>query len=207
MYRWHLGHWMLLIGVLVLLSESSSSMTIGLWKEPSGALRVEGPELFEDWEVVSGCRLDRWMGEGREDESDGIIGGDHDNGFSLLEDVSLVVKLYQVHQCKLLERMLQQILREGQVHFVHVVNICLILPLVDWSSVEGIWRLHSCLECLFDQWVISRHVECQWWWKSFGIERRKRKRFGKDESFGKEALFSRIDQGKDFVSFERQSLG
>ena len=42
---------------------------------------------------------------------------------------------------------------------------------------------------------------------SFGIEHRKRKQFGEDESFGKEASFSRIDQGKDFVNFERQSLG
>jgi len=65
------------VGVLVSLSESSSSTTIGLWKEPSGALGREGPELFEDCEMISGCRLDRRMGEGREDESEGIMGGDH----------------------------------------------------------------------------------------------------------------------------------
>ena len=37
-----------IVGVLALSSESSSSTTIGLWKEPSGALGREGPELFED---------------------------------------------------------------------------------------------------------------------------------------------------------------
>jgi len=35
-------------GVLVSLLESSSLTTIGLWKEPSGARGIEGPELFED---------------------------------------------------------------------------------------------------------------------------------------------------------------
>jgi len=38
---------------------------------------------------------------------------DDDDGFFLLEDVSLVVKLCRVHRCKLLERMLWQILGEG----------------------------------------------------------------------------------------------
>ena len=79
MYWWHLGHQMLLAGVLVSLSESSSSTTIGLWNEPTGAWGIKGPELFEEWEVIGenlGHCLGRWMGEGREDESDGITGGD-----------------------------------------------------------------------------------------------------------------------------------
>jgi len=58
MYRWHLGHRALLAGVLVSLLESSSSTTMGLWREPSGAQGIEGPELFEDCEIISGCRLD-----------------------------------------------------------------------------------------------------------------------------------------------------
>jgi len=60
-----------------------------------------------------------------------VLSYDDDDGFSLLEDVSLVVKLYQVHQHKLLERMLWQILREGRACFVRVVNVCLILLLVE----------------------------------------------------------------------------
>jgi len=103
--------------------------------------------------------------------------------------------------------MLQQILEEGRVRFVRVASVCQILLPVEGSFGEGKQRLHNCLKCLFDWQVISRHVECQWWWKNFGIECRKRKRFGKDESFEKEASFSKIDRGRDFVSFEHQSLG
>jgi len=33
------------------------------------------------------------------------------------------------------------------------------------------------------------------------------KAVGEDESFEREALFNRIDRGKDFGGFERQSLG
>jgi len=36
------------VGVLVSLSESSSSTTIGLWKEPTGAQGIERPDLFEE---------------------------------------------------------------------------------------------------------------------------------------------------------------
>ena len=53
------------------------------------------------------------------------------NGFFLLGDVSWVVKWCRVLRCKLLEKMLQQILEEEQVHFVHVVYVCQILLLVD----------------------------------------------------------------------------
>jgi len=42
---------------------------------------------------------------------------------------------------------------------------------------------------------------------SVRIEHQKRKWFGENESFEKEALFSRIDWGKGFVGFEIQSLG
>jgi len=52
---------------------------------------------------------------------------DDGNGFFLLIDVSLVVKLCRVRRCKFLERLLQQTLGEGQVHSVRIVIICLIL--------------------------------------------------------------------------------
>ena len=60
-----------------------------------------------------------------------VLSYDDDDGFFLLRYVPLVAELYRVHQCKLLERMLWQILRERQVHFVHVVDVCLILLLVE----------------------------------------------------------------------------
>jgi len=60
-----------------------------------------------------------------------VLSYDDDHGFFLLGDVSLVAELYRVHRRKLLERMLWQILGEGQVHFVHVVDVCLILLLVE----------------------------------------------------------------------------
>ena len=41
-------HRVLSAGVLVSLLESSSSTTIRLWNEPTGARRIEGPELFEE---------------------------------------------------------------------------------------------------------------------------------------------------------------
>jgi len=60
-----------------------------------------------------------------------VLSYDDDDGFFLLKDVSLVVKLCRVHRPKLLERMLQKILGEGQAHFVCVVSVCLILLLVE----------------------------------------------------------------------------
>ena len=60
-----------------------------------------------------------------------VLSYDDDNGFFLLEDVSWVVEWCRVLRRKLLERMPQQILEEGQVHFVHVVNVCLILLLAN----------------------------------------------------------------------------
>jgi len=42
---------------------------------------------------------------------------------------------------------------------------------------------------------------------SVRIRHRKRKWLGENESFEREALFSKIDWGKGFISLERQSLG
>jgi len=73
-----------------------------------------------------------------------VLSYDDDDGFFLLGDVSLVVRLYRVLRRKLLERMLRQTLKEGPIHFVRVVNVYLILLLVDLSSDEGRRTLHSC---------------------------------------------------------------
>jgi len=73
-----------------------------------------------------------------------VLSYDDDDDFFLLEDVSLVVRLYQVFRCKLLERMLRQTLEEEPIHFIHVVNVYLILLLVNLSFDEGRRRLHSC---------------------------------------------------------------
>ena len=74
-----------------------------------------------------------------------VLSYDDDDDFFLLEDVSLAVRLYRVLRRKLRERLLRQTLGEGPICFVHVVNVCLILLLVDLSSDEGRRRLHSCL--------------------------------------------------------------
>ena len=102
--------------------------------------------------------------------------------------------------------MLQQILGEEQARSVHVEDVHPTLLPAKQPPDEGKRRLHSYLGCLFDQRVISRHVECWWWWKSFGIKCPKRRRFDEDESFEREALFSRIVWSKDFVSSGRQGL-
>jgi len=169
MYQWHLGHRVLLVGVLVSLLESSSSTTIGLWKEPSGALGWEGPELFEDWEIISGCRLDCWTGEGREDELGGIIGGDRP-----------VLWWWQwflssrrcIMGCRIVssppaQASWKDASANSQRRASSFCSCC--KHLSDSSSCQMIiWqrkkqRLRSCLGCLFDQWVVSKHVKCQWW--------------------------------------------
>jgi len=70
MYRWHREHLVLSSGCGLLLLELSSSTTIGLWKEPTGARGVEELEWSEEGGGLSG-RQGRWRGEGSEDESDG----------------------------------------------------------------------------------------------------------------------------------------
>jgi len=73
-YWWHREHWVLSSGLALLLSESSSSTTMGLWKEPTRAQGVEELEWSEEWEGIDG-RRGRWRGEGSEDESDGTADG------------------------------------------------------------------------------------------------------------------------------------
>jgi len=73
-YWWHREHWVLSSGRALSLSESSSSTTMGLWKEPTGARGVEELEWSEEWEGIDG-RRGHWKGEGSEDESDGTSDG------------------------------------------------------------------------------------------------------------------------------------
>jgi len=78
-YRWHREHRVLSSSRALLLSESSSSTTIGLWKEPTGARGVEELKWSEEREGRDG-RWDRWRGEGSKDKSDGTA----DGGISVL---------------------------------------------------------------------------------------------------------------------------
>jgi len=73
-YRWHQEHRVLSSDCALSLSESSSSTTMGLWKEPTGARGVEELEWSEEREGIDG-RRGRWRGEGSKDESDGTADG------------------------------------------------------------------------------------------------------------------------------------
>ena len=73
-YWWHQEHRVLSSGCTLLLSESSSSMTMGLWKEPTGAQGVEELEWSEEREGIDG-RRGHWRGEGSKDKSDGTADG------------------------------------------------------------------------------------------------------------------------------------